>query len=362
MMTPKATRGIGRYVEELIRAMLEVAPNNRYVLVTRSAIHPFSSYPSVETRVADVHWYGIKEQLKMPSVLRSLKADVVHVPHWNVPITYNGPLVVTIHDLLLRHEVTSARISTRNPIVTILKRMGYRATVDAAIRHAKKILVPTFFVSQDLKTLYPNVADKIVVTGEGMGRRNIFYKNFANQPPPSKYLLYVGSAYPHKGLDLLIDAWEEIEMQNPELRLKIAGEEDVFMERLKSEVQKRKLPRVEFLGFVKDDDLQKLYNEAQAFVFPSRFEGFGLPTLEALQAGCPVISSDATALPEVLGEDAAFFFKSGSKTDMIRAIERVLADPQAAKNQAQQALPELYARHDWIRTAKKTLQAYEMAE
>jgi glycosyltransferase involved in cell wall biosynthesis len=177
-------------------------------------------------------------------------------------------------------------------------------------------------------------------------------------PPRSSYLLYVGSAYPHKSLELLIDAWTDLEISHPDLHLKIAGAEDAFMRRLKHDVQRRKLTRVEFLGYVKDEDLLKLYREAVAFVFPSRFEGFGLPPLEALQAGCPVVSSDAAALPEVLGEHGAFFFQSGSRTGILRAIETVLQDPEAARRKAATALPELRTRHDWMLAARKTLEAY----
>lgn len=359
MVTPKATRGIGRYVEELVRAMLTVAPEHRYVLVTRRTIHPFSAHPSVETVVANIPWYGISEQLRMPNVLSSLNADVIHVPHWNVPIVCGGPLVITIHDLLLRHEPMSARISTKSALVAAVKRLGYRMTVAAAIRHAKKILVPTAFTANDLKKLYPVSSEKIVITGEGMDRRHAFPSNPLHQPPRSQYLLYVGSAYPHKGLDLLIDAWEDLELRYPDLHLKIAGMEDVFVRRLKEEVQRRKFARVEFLGYVKDEELTKLYRDAAAFVFPSRFEGFGLPPLEAIQAGCPVVASNAAALPEVLGHDGAFFFQSGSKNGMLRAIETVLEDPDAARRKTAAILPDLRARHDWNLAARRTLEAYQ---
>jgi len=358
MMTPKATRGIGRYIEELIRALLAVAPEHRYVLVTPRAIHPFSSHPSVETVVANIPWYGLREQLRMPGVLRSLKADVLHVPHWNVPLLTGGPLVITLHDLLLRHEPMSARISTRHPTVAALKRFGFRVTLATALRKAGKILVPTKFVADDLAHFYPWATEKVVITGEGMTKHERFTPPSDHRPPGSRYLFYIGSAYPHKGLDLLIDAWQDLELQHPDLRLKIAGADDVFMQRLKQEARRRKLARVEFLGFVKEEDLYRLYRDATAFVYPSRFEGFGLQPLEAIQAGCPVVSSEAASLPEVLGSDAAFFFQSGSRTDILRAIDAVLRDPMAAREKTARALPLLRARHDWMKTAERTLAVY----
>lgn len=359
MMTPKATRGIGRYIEELVRALLLVAPQHRYVLVTRSPIHPFSSNPSVETVVADVQWYGLREQIQIPGVFRSLRADVLHVPHWNVPLVTGGPLVVTIHDLLLRHEPMSARISTRHPLVARMKRLGYRMTIAAAIRKAKRILVPTEFVAQDVRTFYPSAAERIVVTGEGMGTFERFRRATSAKPPQSRYLLYIGSAYPHKGLDLLLAAWKDLALQYPDVRLKIAGAEDEFMRRLKDDVRRQKHARVDFLGFVPEEQLWSLYQEAEAFVFPSRFEGFGLPPLEAIRAGCPVVVSDAASLPEVIGRENAFFFQSGSRTGILQAIDAVLRDPVAAREKTARALPELRARHDWNITAERTLAVYE---
>ncbi|MCR4278390.1 MAG: glycosyltransferase family 4 protein [bacterium] len=358
MMTPRATRGIGRYVEELIRALLEIAPEHEYVLVTRHPIHPFGTHPSVQTVVADVPWYGIHEQISMPALFRGLHADVIHIPHWNVPVFTSGPFVVTIHDLLLRHIPRSARVSTRSAFIAMIKRVGYRVVLEMAVRRAKRILVPTQFTSDDVAHFYPKNADKILVTGEGMMRsvRPVAYDY--GKPPRTQFLLYVGSAYPHKGLDFLIDAWEEIEMRNPTLELKIAGEEDVFMQRVKHDAQKRGLTRVEFLGFVSDEKLATLYHEAVAFVFPSQFEGFGLPPLEAMQAGCPVIVSRSAALPEVLGEDGVFYFQPGSKIDILRAIDRVLRNPGEARQRVEKALPALSVRHDWKKTAEQTLQAY----
>lgn len=358
MMTPKATRGIGRYIEELVRAMLQVAPQHRYVLVTKNALHPFSSHPSVETVVADIHWYGMAEQLRMPGILKSLNADVLHVPHWNVPLVTGGPLVVTIHDLLLRHEAMSARISTKHPSIAALKRIGFRVTVAATLHKAKKILVPTQFVADDIAKLYPFASHKVIVGGEGMTKYERFGNATDERPPGSKYLFYIGSAYPHKGLDLLIDAWSDLELQHPDLHLKIGGADDVFMERVKQNVRKRKLTRVEFLGYVKEEELYRLYRDAAAFVYPTRFEGFGLQPLEAIQAGCPVVSSDAACMPEVLGKEAAFFFQSGSRTDILRAIDAVLRDPVAAHEKTARALPGLQARHDWQKTAERTLAAY----
>ena len=358
MMGPENTRGIGRYIEELVRAMIEVAPDNQYVLVTRSSDHALSG--RAETVVADLPLYSWKEQTQMGKILKALRTDVIHIPHWNVPLGYSGPLVTTIHDLLLRHQPDSAKTSTRSWPIRLAKRLGFRLVLDHAIKSSRRICVPTEFGKQDLISFYPSVADKIIVTGEGITALN---------PPSimgaeggsSPYLLYVGSAYPHKRLDLLLEGWKQASLLWPDMELVIAGELDVFMQRLKDEAERQGLPRIKFLGKVSDSQLSELYQKALALVFPSSFEGFGLTPLEALAYGCPVVSSDSTCLPEVLGKKGVIYFKSGSKDDMLGAIKTVVDNQKEFQKQTLEAGVELAARHSWKQAAEKTLQAYQSA-
>lgn len=356
MMGPENTRGIGRYIEELVRAMLVLEPDNHYVLIVRKPDHPFKNHPSVETLVADIQWYGLAEQLKMSGVFRQAKADLVHVPHWNVPFFYRGLLIVTVHDLLLRHFPLSAKTSTRAWPMRLVKRLLYRTVVANAVSRAVRILVPTEFVKQDVESSYSSAKGKVVVTGEGMPPLTTSYI-----PHPTSFLLYVGSAYPHKGLDDLLVAWPKIHERHPELKFKIAGEKDVFMRRVMSRAESENLEAIDFLGRVSDADLSNLYSDALALVFPSHFEGFGLPPLEALAHGCPVISSDAACLPEVLGKNGAIYFRAGDSDGIIAAVENVLAQPENARLMARQAAAELALRHSWKKSAERTLRSYRDA-
>lgn len=355
MMGPENTRGIGRYIEELVRSMLEQGPENYYVLIVRKPDHPFKDEPNVETVIADVPWYGLAEQLKMPAILRGIRADFVHVPHWNVPLLYRGPLVVTIHDLLLRHFPLSAKTSTRSWPTRLMKRLLYRLVLADAIGRASRILVPTGFVNNDIISFYPSAQGKIVVTGEGMPEIRSMKGQDIAVPP---YLLYVGSAYPHKGLEDLLAVWPKVVDNHPELRLLLVGELDIFMRRLKADASERNISNIDFLGRVSDERLSELYSGAKAFVFPSYFEGFGLPPLEALSHGCPVISSDAACMPEVLGKNGATYFRAGDSSGILLAVEKVLADTEKAKLAARQAAQGLVRRHSWLKTAQLTLLAY----
>lgn len=362
MMGAETTRGIGRYIQELIHALLELAEQaseqHTFILITRQREHPFAQHRRVETIVADIPWYSVAEQLFMPAVFRRANADIVHVPHWNVPLAFFGPCVVTVHDLLLRHFPHSAKSSTRNGFFRAIKTIGFRIVLDAALRKARRILVPTHFVAQDVSTLYPTEKSKVMVTGEGMPSVQA-YAQVQEQSTP--YILYVGSAYPHKGLHSLLMAWKQISQSHPDIRLKLVGEKDVFMKGIEQEVRELDISHVEFLGRVGDQALQHLYAGAIAFVFPSLFEGFGLPPLEALAQGCPVIASDAGSLPEVIGPDNAFFFRAGDSDAIISAVERVLADPAQAHIQALAAAHDCARRHAWSKTARVTLDAYHTA-
>ena len=361
MMGAETARGIGRYVHELLGAMLEVAPEHRYVVVSRTKEHSFVSHPSVETVVADVAWYGAGEQLRMVKVLRLTRADIVHVPHWNVPLLYRGPLVITVHDLLLRHEPTSAKASTRGLLVRSVKRVGYRLVLDHAVSTAKRILVPSQFVADDVRSFYPDAAKRLVLTGEGMPRVDAIGGTVMpfEQEPGVGYLLYVGSAYPHKGLADLLAAWQKLSAEYPRLILKLAGELDVFMQHLRHQVEQEQLPRVEFLGRVSDTELHELYRGAVAFVYPSHFEGFGLPPLEAIAAGCPVVSSDAGPLPDVLSTQGATFFRAGDVDAMLAAVREVVAEPYEARQHLPELARALSQRHAWKLVAERTLASYQ---
>lgn len=360
MMSPLNSRGIGRYVEELVRAMIPLlTTNDRLVLAVREPeASPFIGLPGVEHIRADAPWYSWEEQSRMPRILREARADLVHVPHWNVPLAYRGPLVITLHDLLLRHQPASAKASTRHPLIASLKRLGYRVALANAIHHARQILVPTEFGKDDLQTLYRVNDEQIAVTGEGL---SVFPLPDTRRVTSAPFIFYVGSAYPHKRLDLLLEAWEKLSADWSEYELVIAGEEDAFMARHIAWTKAHNLPRVRFLGRISDAELAALYQAATLFVFPSSFEGFGLPPLEALSFGCPVIASDGSCLPEVLPYAGVIFFRNGERNDMLRALEAARNDLASLRRFAQEASVQVRVKNSWERVAQLTWAAYRKA-
>lgn len=359
MMGPLQTRGIGRYIEELVRALIKSAPQHELILLVRDPkSSPFQDAKNVRHLKADIPWYGFEEQMKMTSLLKRAKADVIHFPHWNMPLGFSGKCVVTVHDLLLVHQPASAKASTRNPITAGIKRLGHRFVLRHALQEARQICVPSKWVAEDVRRLSPKAAHKIMVTSEGLSR---FPAPDAERVPSDPFLFYVGSAYPHKRLDLLLEAWETLARRHPHISLIIAGEQDVFMERYRQAVERKNIPRVQFPGRLTDAELAAHLDHATEFVFPSSNEGFGLPPLEALSRGCPVVSSDSTCLPEILPTQGVFFFRDGDENDMIRAVETVLDPRSHARESAAQAASIVRQRYRWEETAKRTLEAYERA-
>lgn len=354
MMGAGNTRGIGRYIEELVRAMLAMAPEHRYVLVVREGRHPFVGHPSVETVVADVPWYGVAEQLRMPRVLARLKADIVHIPHWNVPLAFRGRFVVTVHDLLLRTFPESAKASTRILPVRWAKQAAYRVVSGSAIRRASTVLVPTRAVAEDVQRLFPSAAPRVVVGGEGMPVPDAA----PSSPAAPPYLLYVGSAYPHKRLEALLQAWSSVRTEIPGLALHVVGERDVFMERFVHAAG----DGVRFLGRLDDAALAEAYRGALAFVYPTAAEGFGLPPLEALARGCPVMAADLPVLREVLGDaPVAWLGPEAGWGDAIIAVSRTLRGDPAARSRALASASALAERHAWRHASQAALAAYAAA-
>lgn len=360
MMGAENTRGIGRYTEELIRGLLETGDETLILLVRDPAKCQFKDHDRVETIKADIPWYGLKEQWKMSSLFKKANADLYHIPHWNMPWFFNRPTVVTIHDLILLHHPHSAKITTRSAWLAKLKFFVFKRLLRRTIAKAKTIFVPTDFVKQDIERRFPKAQGKIMVTSEGITPLSrISHDTVIPGLKMPQFLFYIGSAYPHKRLDLLLSTWEEIKRLDPELQLIIAGEKDVFMQRHMQEAKNRGLERLHFVGRISDQSLASYLHQALALVFPSSDEGFGLPPLEALSLGCPVVSSDSSCMKEVLPEQGVVFFKDGDSDDMIHAIETIVHHQAEFREQAQANREELLQRYSWKSVAEKTRAGYQ---
>ena len=357
--------GLGRYVEQLVRHLEEIDQDNRYVLFLKpeNINQCPANHARITKRETNIHWYTLREQWSLAKQMDAESLDLIHFPHWNVPLGLKTPFVVTIHDLILLEEPFSARATTRNPFIYAIKYALFRRVLAHGIRRAKKIITVSEYTKQSIQKFFPDVhAEKIHVIYEGVTAFVDMEKQEprTSQPtsPPAPYFLYVGNAYPHKNLEALLHAFSFFHKLHPEVSLVFAGRQDVFYDRLKQELREIDVPsdRVHFIMNPSDHELRTLYHQAALYLIPSRLEGFGLPPLEAMREGIPVAASRRGSLPEILG-DAAVYFSPDDIEEMVRVMEQVLLDLPLRETMVKKG-QEQVKRYSWERMAQETLMVY----
>lgn len=367
-------KGLGRYTERLIENLEGVAPQARgegrvpleFVVFLRK--ENFDLYQPASPRfrkvLADFPWYSLSEQLRFPPLLRRERIDLVHFPHFNVPVMTPCPFVVTIHDLILFRYPTR-RATTLSAAMYGLKYAAYLLTIRLAVRRARKILVVSEYTKRDVIRSLGVPPEKITVTYEASdgveagqlsmpGTLDMRAKKIGKP-----YFLYVGNAYPHKNLERLLTVFKRLRNDGLEAQLVLVGKMDYFYERLKTEAKKLELLESDdavFYGYASEAELAELYRRARAYVFPSLLEGFGLPPLEAMRYGTPVAAADSSCLPEVLG-DAATYFDPENEEAMSDAMRRIFSD-EALRAALSARGFERVKRYTWKDCAERTYQTY----
>jgi len=271
----------------------------------------------------DVPWYGWREQMQNVE-LRMQNFNVVHFPHWNVPLFFNRPFVVTIHDLELFSSNRTRENSTRGRLTYWFKFQMFKIIFRHAVLASRAIIVPSHFVKEQLLDLYPQVKRKVSVIYEAPTIiPSTRYTLHVTRYTP--YALYVGSAYPHKNLPRLLEAWQIISKEFPDHKLVLVGREDFFWRKLKMQNAECRMQNIVFYGAATDEELATLYENAALLVQPSLTEGFSLPPLEALSFGCPVAVSDIPIHHEIL-KDSAFYFNPHYTQSLHTVIKNALRD------------------------------------
>lgn len=349
--------GLGRYVEQLVKNLGQGQTDHEFVLFLRRA--NFDQVDTTGLRVtkvlADIPWYGWREQILWPGIVAAQGVDLMHFPHWNIPLRYRGPFVVTIHDLIMYHY-PRPEATTLGPIGYWLKDKIARYVVRQAAKRARHILTTSEFTKRDLIQTLGVQPTKITVTYQAPTPLPALVSTVSAIEAP--YVLYVGSAYPHKNLDTLVKAWLEVNSQTGgKYRLVLIGNSSPFYRRLERLIAEKQIPNIIRLPHQGDGALAGWYAGASAYVFPSLYEGFGLPPLEAMQFGVPVVASNASCLPEVLGEAAAYFDPVAAD-DVARAVVAVLQDEQLAATLVVASQAQL-SKYTWAKLTAQTLAVYE---
>jgi glycosyltransferase involved in cell wall biosynthesis len=346
--------GVGRYIRNLIRELAFKDKTNTYILLLRSqsASHFISPGDNWIVRVVDIPWHSVQEQLRLPFVLLSLKADVVHIPYFTIPVFYPGRMVVTIHDLIVSHFATG-RASTHAPIFYSIKRLFYFLIVWVGLKRAWQVIAVSNATKQELISHYAFVRHKVHVTYEGVDPLLESHgKVSQNTTPKLPYLLYVGNFYPHKNVETLIHAYKE---SGVGVALLMLGKDDIFRARIESLVESLGIQSsVIFLPTCTDRELSDLYTHAVSLVVPTFMEGFSLPPLEALSVGCPVICSDIPVHREILAHLPTYFKPTDIK-ELASCIERAVSQKKTVSKQEVGALLKKYS---WKTMADQTHAIY----
>jgi len=348
----------GRYVERLLHYLQQIDHENEYViLLDKKDFDGWTPTAKNFSKVRiDIPNYSFKEQINFPILLAKLKVDLVHFAMPQQPLLYLGRSVSTIHDLTLLHF---KNYEDNSVLAYNIKQFIFGLVVRFAALKSRVVITPTKYVKQDIvKSLHAN-PDKIVVTYESA-------ENLASgpaEPMPQfqdkPFIMYVGRMDPYKNIRRLIEAHQLLIKAQPDLQLALPGAKDGNVQVLEQWVKDQKFKNVHFLDFVSDEQLRWLMENTQAYVFPSLSEGFGLPPLEAMTYGAPVVSSNATCLPEV-NQDAAHYFDPTNVEDIAAKISEVLENKTLRDGLIQEG-KKVVAGYSWKRMANETLDVYKRA-
>lgn len=345
----------GRYADRLVEHLQTLNTPHRFTILVQPDDPWKLRGMNFEVQPSPFPQFSLNpmNEFKFANQLRALKADLVHFTMTQQPLTYRGDVVTTTHDLTMLRFVRAGK--TPMPVFW-LKKFGYRVLFLVAHKKSKHIIVPSKFVKNDLISLYPFTANKIDVTYESSELP------MTDKPTPLEniskpFIMHVGSPFPHKNLDRLIEAFEIVQKSKPELQLVLAGRKEHYFEELEAWAKQRpSYKSIHFTGFVEDSKLKWLYDNAEAYVWPSLSEGFGLPGLEAMAHGTPLISSNVTCMPEIYG-NAAHYFNPEDITEMARAILEVLDNPKLKQKLIKSGRQQI-KKYSWKTMAEETLEIY----
>jgi glycosyltransferase involved in cell wall biosynthesis len=343
----------GRYVDKLIEYLHALKPAEQIIILTKPERLDFFNQLTPNFTVVESSFkeFTFSEQLGFRRQLNSLGADLVHFAMVQQPILYRGTVVTTIHDL------TTARFTNpdKKRTVYLAKQRVYKSVIKRAARESAAIITPSEFVKDAVVRFTGVPADKINVTYEAADP-------IPEQPAPlpdlqnKNFIMYVGRPTPHKNLVRLIEAFGRLRAQHPHLILVLAGKKDANYRRIEAGIAPSLRSHVYFTDFVTEGQLRWLYEHCAAYVFPSLSEGFGLPGLEAMAHGAPVVSSNATCLPEIYGQ-AAHYFDPLDTQAMTDAISEVLTNKELRSELIKAGIARV-GSYSWQRLAEQTLAIY----
>jgi alpha-1,3-rhamnosyl/mannosyltransferase len=322
------------YVASLLTELPSVAGGLRLAAVTR---HPELIPAGIEAIVLGARSQPLRMALRLPRLLRRLRANLAHFLHV-VPPAWRGLSVLTVQDLSFEHF---PEVMSRND------RFFFRTFVPRSARRADRVLTGSESTKSDLVERYGVDAERVVVTPYGV---DPIFRPDGPRRERSQYALVVGALQERKRPDLALLALRAVDS---DLGLVFAGPDRGLQDKLREHAGRLGLAeRVEFAGHVPPDDLAALYRGATCLLFPSRYEGFGLPVLEAMASGTPVVAARSSSIPEVAGDAAVLV--DGDADEFAAGIERAVSE----RERLVAAGLARAARFSWAETARRTAAVY----
>ena len=349
--------GIGRYVSNLAEAMVPQLGGDERLTVLERPGYPVElpDHPATQSVVVNASPFSLRQQRVVPRVLREVGGDLYHSPYYLMPYRLGIPSILTVHDLipLLFPEYSSWRARWLFRRMTAMALRASTRTI--AVSHATRQDVLTYFAAPpDQITAIPEAADPHFFLQPESAVHNLRQRYDLWDP----FVLYVGSNKPHKNLVRLVEAWAEVTPSFPHITLVIAGSWISTYPEARTRAEQLDLSNraVRWLGPLSEKDLPALYGAATLFVFPSLYEGFGLPVIEAMACGAPVACSRVSSLPEVVG-DSALLFDPEHASSIAEAIAQALGDDALRADLRERGLHRV-SEFSWERTARETLELY----
>ena len=342
----------GTYVERLLHYLQQVDKSTGYTVLVRAKDKDFwkPTADNFKVMVADFDNYSFAEQFGFKRFLDKLSPDLVHFCMPQQPVLYRGRHVTTFHDLTLLKTYNS----DKNWLVFHIKQFIGKFVFKHVAKTSEYILVPTKYTKDELLKFVEVPPEKIAITPEAaeilVGELVPYKHDF------DRYIMYVGQQSDYKNIRRLGDAHQKLLQKYPNLGLILVGKLNASAKINQQYFNSKNYKNILFTDFLPTPQRDWLYKNTAAYVFPSLMEGFGLPGLEAMGYGAPVVSSNATCLPEVY-DDAAHYFDPNNTDDMARAIDEVLSDEKLQQKLIAEGRKQI-AKYSWARTARQTHAVY----
>ncbi|CAM3129944.1 glycosyltransferase family 4 protein [Sporolactobacillus spathodeae] len=336
--------GIGTYISNVVPILIENMSDCHFNLIgTRERLRVYSQHSNVSIIECTSKIYSLREQIEIINKVPS-STDLLWIPHFNIPILFRGTLLVTIHDIF--------HLAMPNFVEGKIKKFYAKVIFRFVAKKAKKIITVSHFTKSEILHYLRYDPNDITVIHNGVNNSWYIAQNVQSQPDVP-YILYVGNVKPHKNLKNLIKAFLLIQDRISH-NLIIVGKKEGFLtgdEELVQFAEKYK-HRIRFTGYIDDNKLKNLVRNADVFVFPSLYEGFGLPPLEAMACGTPTAVSDIAPLREVCGTNAVYF-NPKDENDIAQCIKLLISDERKKKELSQNGR-RWVENFSWMECAKQT--------